>query len=82
MTLLKTWAAAVRARLIDDVRSAWKLSSVWAAAVSAAIAEVWNTIPDDMRSHLPGWITAAAPVAMALAIIVARITKKKDAGNG
>ena len=80
--LLTKWRDAVRARLIDDARRAWKLSSIWAAAASAAIAEVWNTIPDDMRNHFPAWITTAAPIAMALAIIIARITKRKDAGNG
>jgi hypothetical protein len=82
MTLFAQWRDAIRARLIDDVHRAWKLSSVWAVAISAAIAEVWNTIPDSLRAHFPPWVTTAAPIVMAIAIIVARITKPKDTTNG
>ena len=87
MTLLAKWRAWLRARIIDDWHRAWKFSSVQIAAAGALIGtlvqafpgvvtEIWNALPQDMRALLPGWLTSSLPVALLVAIALARITKK------
>ena len=94
MNLLKTWAAAVRARLIDDARLWWRFWSMRFAAAGVLIQgfltwfpdqarDVWNWIPADMRALLPGWLTTSLPIALFAAVMVSRVwAQKKPTSNG
>lgn len=94
MNLLKKWAAAVRARLIDDAGRWWRFWSVRLAAIGAALEaflqwfpdqakDVWNWLPDGMRATLPGWLTSSFPIVLFVAVIATRlIAQKKGPTNG
>ena len=98
LTTLRTWRDAIRARLIDDWKKAYRYSSVWFATIGAAIkgfalafpsyaSDAWNAIPQDMRQGLPGGILKALPFLLFVMVILGRVTKQKSApaaggGNG
>lgn len=90
MNLLKKWAAAVRARLIDDAGRWWRFWSIRLAALGALItafaqwfpdtlASVWNALPADMRELLPAPLLHSIPVILFVAVAVSRIVAQKKA---
>lgn len=79
---LRKWAAAVRARLIDDARRAWRLASVWIAGASAVLIGAWEALPGDMRTLLPSWVTSTVPILLFLAVIAGRLVKQPGATRG
>lgn len=46
-------------RLVDDWKQAYKWFSVQAPAVGIALVTTWASIPDDLKMHVPGWLTKA-----------------------
>lgn len=94
MNLLKTWAAAARARMIDDARLWWRFWSIRFAAIGVLIQgfltwfpdqakDVWTWLPEDMRALLPTWLTHSVPVVLFLAVMVSRVVaQKKVPTNG
>lgn len=80
--LLRKGASAVRARLIDDARHAWRFASVWIAAAGAALIEIWNQLPESLRQQLPAPIARTAPTVILVLVIGARLFKQKDASDG
>lgn len=90
MTLPKTWADALRARLIDDARLWWRFWSMRLAALGAivtasaqwfpdALSAAWNAIPPDMRALLPAPLLHSIPVVLFAAIMVARVVAQRKA---
>ena len=90
MTLLRTWWAPVRARLIDDARLWWRFWSMRLAAFGAvtsalaqwspdALSAAWSAIPPDMRAYFPAPLLHAIPVILFVAIMIARIVTQKTA---
>lgn len=64
--------ARIRARLIDDVRQAYRFWSVRIAVIGAAVSAAWAALPPDTRTMIPGahWIGLALFIATALARIL------------
>lgn len=57
-------------RLVDNWRKAYKMLSVQAMTVAAAIQGAWVYIPDDMKSHIPsGLVTGLTVGLLALGVI-------------
>lgn len=70
----------IRARLIDNWRSAWRLWSVQISFVGLALSAGWQVLPYDVREHIPGqqWIS----VAFFLLVIVSRLFSQEGKKNG
>jgi hypothetical protein len=77
---------AVRARLIDDCRAIWKRWSVWLSAAGALLSgfalawpqqalAVWNSLPADVREHIPGG-TMFVPTLLFVAVPIAQMIKQ------
>lgn len=90
MNLLCKWLAPLRARLIDDARLWWRFWSMRLAAFGAivtalvqwfpdALSAAWSAMPPDMRAYLPAPLLRSIPVALFVAIMVARIVAQKKA---
>ena len=79
MLLLRQAAGALRARLIDDARHAWRYASVWLAGGGAVLIEIWNQLPADIRAGLPAPIAHAAPSVILVLVVVSRFVKQKVA---
>ena len=63
--------------LIDDVKSAWRMSSVWAGA--AAIA--FGSLPPESQAGILAWLHVPAsqvPAVLGLVFIFTRLTKQKS----
>ena len=88
MILLRKWWAPIRARLIDDAGRWWRFWSMRLAILGALlesfarwfpdqVRDAWTWLPDDMRALLPGWLTRSVPLALFVAVIVARLVPQK-----
>lgn len=64
-----------RLRLVDDVQHAWKWASVRVALASGALLSAWEAMPTSIRDRLPAWL----PAALAVLIVVSRLTTLKAA---
>lgn len=62
-----------RLRLVDDVRRAWRWSSIWVTIISGAVLSAWEAMPGSLQSRLPPW----APIAVSALIVLSRITTLK-----
>ncbi len=51
--MFKSFGARLRARLIPDLRHAWRYSSLWISAAGAALMTSWYALPDGLRESLP-----------------------------
>lgn len=60
-------------KLIDNAGKAWRMFSVQAMALAAAIQGVWPSIPDDMKAALPPHLVHWVSLALLLAGIVGRL---------
>jgi anti-sigma-K factor RskA len=60
-------------KLIDNWRSAWKMYSVQALAIIAALPVVWASLPDEWRAEVPSEWLKVMVVVVALAGILGRI---------
>lgn len=81
-SFLRRWAAAARARLIDDLHTAWRMASVWIAGAGVLLIEIWNQLPGDIRASLPAPIAHTVPTLILVAVIVGRLIKQKGARDG
>lgn len=59
--------------LIPQWRRAWRMFSVQAMSLAAAIQGTWTLLPEDMRASLPPALVHWASVALLLAGIVGRL---------
>ena len=89
MLLLRQAAAALRARLIDDVRHAWRFATVWLSALAAslmtvlaAFPDLWAQMPAEVRELLPARAQAVVPALFFVAILAARIIKQAPPARG
>ncbi len=62
----------LRARLIDDLRTAWKYWSVQISVVGVALSGAWAALPPDTRMAIPGaqWIGLILFAAVALSRLI------------
>lgn len=74
--------AALRLRLIDDWRKAYKFASVQLAAVftflfglGPSLVNSWSFIPDDMKNALPQGMARWIALAALGLILFGRVTK-------
>jgi hypothetical protein len=92
METLRKWRDALRARLIDDWQNASRYWSIRFAAIGAALkgfglafpqmaTDAWNSIPQDLRSGLPGTVLKALPFILFALVIFSRVTKQKAPGD-
>lgn len=79
-------------KLIDNWRHAWRLWSVrmsafgalltaLAAAAPDTLLQIWNGLPDDVRSVFPETISRVIPTLLFVATIVARLIPQRAAGE-
>lgn len=64
-------------RLVDDWKKVWTYSSSQLATLGAAAAaagpalDAWNVVPDSLKSVLPSTLSAAMPLIIIFAAIIA-----------
>jgi len=75
------WLAAMRARLVDDVRQLHRFYSVRAAAIGAVLLTAWTRLPDDVKALLPGWLSRLIAYAVLLAVVAGAATKQTFKGD-
>ena len=63
-------------RLIDDAKRAWRLFSVQAMSVAAAVQLTWATISDDLKQGIPHWIPTTLTVTLLFLGIGGRLVKQ------
>ncbi len=61
----------IRARLIPDLRRAWRFASVQISTLGAGLMAGWSALPADVRAQLPYANQVAA--AMFALVVVARL---------
>ena len=64
MNAISNWFDRV---LVPEWRKAWRMFSVWWAAICAAAVPAWMLLPEDQKASIlsalgvnPGWIVAAS----------------------
>lgn len=88
MNLLKTWAGALRVRLINDARLWWRFWSMRLAGLGVIVTALaqwfpdtlsaaWNAIPADMRAYLPAPLLHSVPVILFGLVMVSRVVAQK-----
>lgn len=60
-------------RLIPQWRRAWRMFSIQAMTLAAAIQGAWPTIPDDMKATLPPTLVHWVSLALLVAGIAGRL---------
>jgi len=60
-------------QLIDNWRKAWRMFSVQALALLAALPAVWMTLPEDIKLMVPADWTKYLMIAIALGGLVGRL---------
>lgn len=58
-------------------RKAYKWFSMQAMAFDAALLAVWATIPDDLKSGLPGWLVPSAAMFVLIVGMFGRLTNQE-----
>jgi hypothetical protein len=60
-------------KLIQNWKEAWKMYSVQALAVIAALPIIWASLPDEWKAEVPSEWVKALVVVVAIAGILGRI---------
>ena len=75
--------AAIRAKLVDDAKNAWKWLSIQFGVLAAAIdgfqesiKQGWISLPDDVKAGMGTWAPRAIGVCVLIAIF-GRLYKQK-----
>ena len=56
-------------KLVSEWRHWWRMFSVWAMGIAAAVQGAWSFIPPEMQASVPdSWLRAATAILMALGI--------------
>lgn len=66
-------------QLIDNWRKAWRMFSVQALALLAALPVVWMGLPDDVKAMVPQDWTKYLMIAIALGGLVGRMIAQPSA---
>ncbi len=63
--------------LVGEWKRAWRWFSVQAMAGALALQGAWAALPDDMKSHLPGWLVTVFSMVLLLLGLFGRLVKQK-----
>lgn len=62
--------------LIHNWRKAYRMLSVQAMSLAAALQGAWVYIPDDMKTHIPANLITGVTVALLVLGIIGRMVKQ------
>jgi hypothetical protein len=85
MNLIKKWFAALRARIVDDWRQAWRWLSVQAMAAAVLFPTVLGTLPERYQNSIPDRWVLRITIALIIIGIAGRLFKQggsPPAGQG
>lgn len=69
-------------KLISNWKKCWRMFSVQAMTIAAAIQGAWVYTPDDMRATIPSeWVQLATITLLVLGVIGRLFTQKKVSGE-
>lgn len=68
-------------KLIDEWKSAYRMFSVQAMALSTAILGAWLVLPEDWKAMLPHWVGNAAAIVTLVAGILGRLVQQKPSAD-
>lgn len=66
-------------KLIPNWRHAWRMFSVQAMAIAAAIQAAWPTIPGDLKSAIPANVVHWVSLVLLVAGIAGRLVQQPSA---
>ena len=89
MLLLRKWAAAVRARLIDDAGRWWKMWSIWLAGLASLVTGVIVASPDvllrtlnDLPPEMRTWLSPGISIGVFILVTLVRLWKQGGKHDG
>ena len=68
---------ALRARLVDDWKQAWRWASMRLLALSIALQVVLMAMPDTIRQYLPDSVTHVLAIVILAAGVAGRLYKQE-----
>ena len=69
-------------KLIENWRSAWRFSSVWAMTAATAIQGAWIALPLGLRQALPSWVPQVLAIIFLILGIIARLFVQENLPGG
>ncbi|MGD9470601.1 MAG: hypothetical protein AB7G24_00720 [Novosphingobium sp.] len=83
----RRWWGRIRARLIADLRHAWRMWSVrlnaiglavlaWVQIDPVSVLEVWNMMPAAVRAHLPAHFVLPVASGLFALSLLARLVRQ------